>query len=344
MRIEAQKLHILDAGEDVLAKWVADNREPKFRAKQIREWIFNRLELRPEKMSSLPAPLRTKLAEAFVFMSSSVLEAQESDGTSKLLVGLADSSRVECVIIPSQDRTAFCLSTQVGCPVRCRFCASGAEGFVRNLEYYEILEQFYHCCNSSDGRPDNIVFMGVGEPLANFANFMRAVRTLCSPDGIGMSPRKITVSTSGFVPAMRKLAAEDLSLNLAVSLHAPDDETRRKLIPDKFRWPVEEIARECIHYLKTTGRIVTLEYVLIAGINDSLSHARRLAEFARRCRAKVNLIAYNESGSAGFKAPTSASLNKFKQAVADGGAACTCRASRGGGINAACGQLRSGRA
>ena len=278
------------AAEDVKA-WVAAHAAPAFRASQILDWIYKKRIIIPDAMSNLPPGLRRALGEDFICASSTIeSEAAAGDGTVKLLLRLHDGEAVEMVIIPAPDRMTFCLSTQVGCPVQCRFCASGADGLVRNLDAGEMLEQFFHGCAKTGGLPDNIVFMGIGEGLLNFSNLEKAVRLLCDPEYVGLGARRITVSTSGFVPGMRQLADLGRQVNLAVSLHAVDDAARAVLIPDKLRYPINDILDACDYYREKTGRMITFEYTLIDGVNDKPDDAEKLAALARRMHAKVNLI------------------------------------------------------
>ena len=255
----------------------------------------------------------------------------------KLRLKLHDGEFIEMALIPAGERLTFCLSTQVGCPVRCRFCASGAFGLKRNLEAGEMLEEFLLGIETAGRRPDNLVFMGIGEGLMNFDNLAATLEALTRD--FRFSPRRITVSTSGFVPGMRKFAELRREYNLAVSLHAPDDETRAKLIPDGCRYPIAEVLDAADLCRKENGRDYTLEYTLISGVNDSTDQARKLGEIAYERRAKVNLIPYNETIGA-FRRPPERTIRAFEEAVAATGARVTRRVERGGDSNAACGQLR----
>lgn len=314
---------------------------PRFRAAQIADWMYRKFVWAPEKMSNLPAALRTRLAETFAAPSGCIETASPApDGTEKLLIALQDGNHVELVLIPGDDgRTTFCLSTQVGCPVRCAFCASGAHGLVRNLKKGEIVEEFLFAVSRLGRLPDNIVFMGIGEGLLNFAELSGALQILVEPDAFGMSPRRITVSTSGIVPGIRQLAALKKEFTLAISLHAVDDETRGKIIPPEFRYPVAEILQAADDYRAECGRMVTLEYTLLAGINDSLKAAARLGEISREHHAKVNLIPYNQTNR-GFTRPAEKVIRAFEDAVRNAGGTVTRRKERGASADAACGQLR----
>lgn len=315
--------------------------QPLFRAGQVMEWVFKHYELNPDRMLNLPAHLRDELKNRFICLSSEIKEISRSDdGTVKLLISLADGEAVEMVIIPSHERTTFCLSTQVGCPVGCRFCASGENGLARNLKAHEIIEQLYHGIAHRGSVPDNIVFMGIGEGLLNFDNLAVALEKLTGSDYIGMSPRRITVSTSGYVPGIYRLMELGKPFILALSLHAADDETRAEIIPDKLRYPIADILKACDDYEDKIGRMVTFEYTLLAGINDGRAAAEKLAALARRHHAKVNLIPYNETTKI-FKRPKEIDILNFRDILEKAGVTVMLRLEKGGKVNAACGQLRA---
>lgn len=325
-----------------LQEFLQENNEKAFRAKQIMEWLYKKCQFDPAKMLNLPAALRGKLQEAFASPRSHVVESSAgSGGTEKLLIALDDREIIEMVLIPAPERMTFCLSTQVGCPVRCRFCASGAQGLIRNLRCDEILEEFYHGVQKHGSLPDNIVFMGIGEGLLNWKNLQRALAVLVSDncEGLGMSPRRITVSTSGFVPGMDEFAAWGRPFNLAVSLHAVNDEVRSKLIPDHCRYPVSEILAACRRCSDANGRMITFEYTLIDGINDDPAMGRELGRIARDLHAKVNLIACNPVDGT-FQRPSEKRLKEFQKAVEQYATTVTMRIEKGSSAASACGQLR----
>ncbi len=315
--------------------------EKSFRGRQLAQWIYERLEADPGRMSNLPAAFRAQLKSIMHAPGSRVGEVvTATDGVEKMLIELWDGEAVEMVLIPAGDgRLTFCLSTQVGCPVGCCFCASGASGFTRNLVAGEILEEFLFGCARAGRRCDNIVFMGIGEGLLNFSELSRALDILSSADYFKLSPRRITVSTSGVVPGILKLAELRREYNLAISLHAPDDKTRALIIPDRLRYPIAEVLAAADRWSALCGRQYTLEYTLLAGINDSDSAAAALGALARRHRAKVNLIACNPTDGK-FRRPAPDRIRDFEAAVAAAGARVTCRVERGGTQTAACGQLR----
>ena len=337
-----QKPFLAGSLREDFAAWCVKEYTAKFRANQIAEWIYRHGVTDPMEMKNLPLPLRGALAADFLAPGSSIAETAGSpDGTEKLLIELHDGETIEMVLIPGrEERLTFCLSTQVGCPVGCLFCASGRGGLVRNLAAGEIIEEFLLGSKRAGRRPDSIVFMGIGEGLLNFHELSKALHVLTSPEYIGMSPRRITVSTSGYVPGMLKFAELEKEYTLAISLHAPDDETRARIIPDKVRYPISEIMDAADRYLEKAGRMVTLEYTLLGGVNDSRDAAVRLARLARDHHAKVNLIPYNATDSQ-FQRPSRHAIEEFEKVISDAGAHVTLRTERGGDSAAACGQLRA---
>lgn len=341
MKAPADRPILAGLSRDELLALATGLGEPAYRARQLGDWVFRQLTVDPAAMNNLPATWRRKLSQTTLAPSSRLMQREtDGDGTTKLLIELSDGEQIESVVIPTPERTTCCLSTQVGCPVRCAFCASGADGLVRNLRTGEIIEQFLHAAEAIGGRPDNLVFMGIGEGLLNFAALSKALTLLTTPDGFALSPRRITVSTSGIVPGIRALAAMRREFNLAISLHAADEETRAGLIPAACRYPIAEIMAAADEYRELAGRMVTLEYTLLAGVNDSDRAARALGELSRRHHAKVNLIPYNETGGK-FKRPAAGRIDAFLREVRAAGGAATLRRERGGKRLAACGQLRN---
>lgn len=333
--------HLCTLSKDDLTCWVSTLNEPAFRAQQIMDWVYKKWTLTPERMRNLPQQLRAKLAEDFICNSSSIETREESeDGTQKFLIKLNDGEMIESVIIPATSRSTFCLSTQVGCPVGCKFCASGAHGLTRNLEAGEIVEQFILLCIERGKLPDNLALMGIGEGLLNFTNLINALEIISEGDYIGLGSRRITVSTSGWVPGIKRLAKKGRQWNLAVSLHAPDDQLRAKIIPKKYRCPINEIIDACKYFFEITKRMITFEYVLLKGVNDHGACAEKLAELAHQCKAKINLIPYNGSEFTGFRKPDSKQVRNFKSVLLQKNIPVTERVEKGSSINAACGQLR----
>jgi 23S rRNA (adenine2503-C2)-methyltransferase len=320
---------------------------PRFRAGQVREWAYRKFVADPEKMTTLSKADRGRLNERLAFATATVSKNQlSSDGTRKLLLTWADGAQAETVMIPDADRRTACVSSQVGCPVGCKFCASGLEGVKGNLTAGRIVEQVYHLNaflqqgGDPVGRITNVVFMGMGEPLANYANVMDAIRILHDPDCFNIGGRKITISTVGVPPKMRELAREGLPINLAISLHAPNEPLRKQLIPWAEHFALTEIMDAARYYFDETGREITLEYILLAGVNDRPEHAQQLVKVCRTIRANVNLIRYNEVASLPFGRPKSEDVVAFQEILRKGGVNAHVRKSRGRDIDAACGQLR----
>jgi 23S rRNA (adenine2503-C2)-methyltransferase len=317
---------------------VASRGEPPYRARQVFEWVHHRGVLDPHAMTNLPLALRERLSTTG---SEEVRRLHSVDGlTSKVLLRLHDGQEIEAVEMNTQTgRKTICVSTQAGCAIGCIFCVTGQFGFSRNLEAGEIVEQVLRF--SSTGRPvTNVVFMGMGEPLANYEETLRAIRLLSHPLGLRLGTRRITVSTSGVVPAMWRLADEGLQVGLAVSLHAPQDDLRSSLMPINRRWPIAEVVKAADHYAQVTGRRVSYEYTLMAGVNDSDALADELADllYGRLCH--VNLIPMNPSEDQTLHAPSTQRALAFEARLRQGGIAATIRVNRGRDILAACGQLR----
>ena len=317
---------------------------PHFRGQQVREWVYGRLVTDPRQMSNLAVRDRQILGEKVEFCTSQVTARQDSsDGTLKLLLTWPGGASAETVMIPDGDRRTACVSSQVGCPVGCKFCASGLNGVKGNLSAAQIVEQIFQLnllLQPAGERITNIVFMGMGEPLANYANVMNAVRILHDPDCFNIGARRITISTVGVPSRMRELAEEDLPINLAISLHAPNEPLRKQLIPWAEHFALDEILDAARYYFDRSGREVTLEYILLSGVNDQPPHARELARLCRTLRANVNLIRYNEVPSLPFIRPKADDVMRFQEILRANGVNAHVRKSRGRDIDAACGQLR----
>jgi 23S rRNA (adenine2503-C2)-methyltransferase len=353
--------------------------EPVYRIDQLLDWLYARRVTTWEAMTNLPKGLREKLRAGYSLQTLELARKQGSrDTTQKFLWRLADGSLIESVLIPANpalygdasDRHTLCISTQVGCAYGCKFCASGLEGWKRNLGPHEIIEQILSVerwgenereserLKDSVADPetggvqppktaknktrfvDNIVVMGMGEPLANYDNLLKALRTLNAPWGGGIGARKITISTSGLAPQIRQLACEPLQFRLAISLHGATDEVRNRIMPVNRKYPLRELVSACEDYQSEKGRMITLEYILIAGINDSLEQTRPLASLARRLHAKVNLIPYNKVEDLPWERPAEDVCENFLAALEDQGITATLRREKGHDIDAACGQLR----
>ncbi|MEK6642717.1 MAG: 23S rRNA (adenine(2503)-C(2))-methyltransferase RlmN [Planctomycetota bacterium] len=336
--------HLLDYDPDRMLQHFATIGEPTFRAKQVLEWIYEKSAPSLDAMTNLSKPLRQKLADRFdLFTSTIIRRAASKDGTVKLLLQWPDGATSECVMIPSEERKTACISSQVGCPVGCRFCASGLDGVQRNLTPGQIIEQVLRVrveAELAGGRLSNVVFMGLGEPLANYDNVTRAVRTINAPWGCNIGARKITISTVGLPKQIRKLAEEGLQLNLALSLHAPSDTLRAELIPWAEKISLGELTMACRYYFEKTGREITLEYILLHEVNDRQPHAAQLAKFAKNFRCNVNLIRYNPVEGLPYDRPTSEATASFQKYLREHGVNSHVRTSRGLDIDAACGQLR----
>ncbi len=334
---------LFDLTPELLGELLEAWSEPSYRAGQIMRWVYERGAASYDEMSDLPQPLRARLTAELPFYQSAVGRRSESrDGTVKLLLTWWDGATSECVLIPGGERRTACLSTQVGCPVGCVFCASGLDGLQRQLSAGQIVEQAMcvrRLCTDS-ARLSNVVFMGLGEPLANYDATLKAVRTINASWGLSIAARKITVSTVGLPANMRKLAEERMQITLAVSLHAPNDELRRRIIPWAQRVDIESLIDAANYYFRCTGREVTLEYILLGGLNDTPQHAAELALVSKRMRANVNLIGYNPVDGLTFRQPTKQAAKRFLDALRAQGVNAHLRPGRGADIAAACGQLR----
>ncbi len=365
--------HIFEQTPETLSAWCAERGWPKFRAKQVFDWVYAKGVADPHAMSNLKPAEREQLAAEMNFLSGDTVAHQmATDGTQKLLIewrdsgvanrestgtslpivgGKGDTSRqTECVMIPAEseegaERKTACVSSQVGCPVGCRFCASGIGGLDGNLSTGRIVEQVWRLARLPNvGRISNVVFMGMGEPLSNFKAVTDAVRRMAAPTdqgGLGISARKITISTVGLPQAIERLAEEmELPVTLALSLHAPNDDIRRDLIPWANYTTIQDLLAACSKWFSKTGREITLEYIMLGGINDQKQHAEELAQVARTLRANVNLIRYNEVAGMPFSRPRTEDVRAFQEILREQRVNVHIRASRGRDIAAACGQLR----
>ena len=339
--------------EELAAEMAAIGEKP-FRAKQLWHWIYHQGETDFAKMTTIAKPMQAKLAERFVVGRPGVATQQDSaDTTRKWVFAFRDAQRVETVYIPSleEDRGAVCISTQVGCTLSCRFCHTGTQKLVRNLGAAEIVGQFMAARDSygewpspKDGAPrllSNIVVMGMGEPLYNYENVAKALKIVMDHEGIGLSRRRITLSTSGVVPMMDRCGAE-LGVGLAVSLHAVTNELRDEIVPLNRKYPIEDLLAACRRYPgASNARRITFEYVMLRGVNDSEAEARELVRLIRGIPAKVNLIPFNPWPGSPYRTSTSEAIQRFAQIVNDAGYASPIRRPRGRDILAACGQLKT---
>ncbi len=335
---------LLDPPNEPLAEWLAAQGLPAYRLRQVCRWVFQRRADSFDGMSDLPAALRQKLAEAFqVFRSRAIRHEKAKDGTEKLLLEYLDGQQAECVLLrDDRGRRTACISTQVGCAMGCVFCASGLSGLVRNLAAGEIVEQLLHLNRllPDDERLTHIVVMGMGEPMANLDAVLAAMATASHEDGLGIGVRRITISTVGLPGGIRRLAQLDSPYHLAISLHAPDDTLRNRLVPANRTVGIQAIIEAADDYFAQTGRRVTYEYALLAGENDRPEHAAALARLLQGRPVLVNLISLNPVSDLPYRGADPASVRQFKGILERAGVNVQVRIRKGEGIDAACGQLR----
>lgn len=313
---------------------------PSYRAGQLFSWIYKRGAGEFSEMSDIPLDLREKLGRKYYISRIQLKERlRSSDGTEKFLFELSDKNFIETVLIRSGERTTLCISTQAGCKYACVFCASGTKGFIRNLSPSEIVGQVLSAQKITGERINNLVFMGMGEPMDNYDNVASAIMIINSHEGLGIGSRKITVSTCGIIPGIEKFSGLGLQANLSISLHAVDNKKRNALMPVNKKFPLEELIEACEKFVKETGRKITLEYVLISGKNDSISDADALSAIAKRLNAKVNLIPCSPIRGKSFSPPSQKEIKQFKDRLTGNKISVTVRESKGRDIKAACGQL-----
>lgn len=334
---------------DEIASYLATQNQKPYRAKQIVDWVYEKRVTSFEAMSDLPQDLRSALAANFAFDNLDTVRVLGSaDTTRKFLFRLGDGNLIESVLIPASpalygersDRRTICVSTQVGCAYGCKFCASGLDGFSRNLDASEIVQQLLAVEKASGERIDNVVFMGMGEPLANFENVVRAIRIINAPWGLEIGARHITVSTSGLAPQIRQLADEALQSRLAISLHGATDEVRDRIMPVNRKYNLSALLSACDYYASRKKQRIYFEYILIADVNDAEEQAHLLAGHARRLGARVNLIPYNKVEGLDWSRPTREKQERFLSILRGHGVVATLRREKGHDIDAACGQLR----
>ena len=325
---------------DELRKKIISLKVPKHRALQIFKWLNKKDAVSFDVMTDLPKSFIEELKDNFVI---GALECQERlisrDTTEKFLWQLSDSKYIETVLIKDKKRKTLCLSTQVGCKYKCTFCASGVDGFIRNLSVSEIVDQILATRRICGVRATNIVFMGMGEPLDNYENLVKAIHIINDEEGIEIGARKITVSTCGIVPGILKLKDMGIQVELSISLHGVNNKIRNELVPANQKYPLDKLIAACKEYNEKTKRQITIEYVLIRDKNDSETDAKKLAEIAKTIRAKINLIIYNPYKEFDLKAPKQEIIDSFAQNVRSAGVKLTVRKSKGADISGACGQL-----
>lgn len=325
-----------------LQRELEDMGEKSFRAKQLYQWMHQKLARSYEEMSNLPLSLREKLSERFTYTSVKPVKVQKSaiDGTEKYLFELSDGCLVESVWMKYKHGNSVCISSQVGCRMGCAFCASTLDGLERSLLPSEMLDQIYAITLLSGERVSNVVVMGTGEPLDNYENLLKFLKLLTDENGLNISQRNITVSTCGLVPEMKRLAGEKLQITLALSLHAPNDEKRRRIMPIANRYSVRELMEACTYYFETTGRRITFEYALAAGVNDADQDAKELSELIKGLNCHVNLIPVNPVKERNFDRSGKPEILSFKNKLEKNGINVTIRREMGRDIDGACGQLR----
>jgi 23S rRNA (adenine2503-C2)-methyltransferase len=334
--------HILDPSVDLVA-WMTEHGQPAYRAAQVRRWLFERRAADWDAMSDLPKSLRADLAASFSMWTTTIARhTKAADGTEKLLMSLSDGQQVECVLLRDGIRRSICISTQVGCGMGCVFCASGLDGVVRNLTSGEIVEEMLRLDRllPEGERLSHIVVMGMGEPLANLPNLLAALDEASDKTGLGISSRRITISTVGLPPAMRKLAEHSTHYQLAVSLHAPNDALRQQLVPVAKQIRLDDVLAEADAYFETSGRRLTFEYVLLGGLNDRAEHAKELARVLEGRTAMLNVIPYNPVAGLPYRTPAPAATSTFCTILRRAGINVNVRFRKGDKIDAACGQLR----
>lgn len=335
--------HVLDPLVGGLAPWLAERGLPPFRGRQVRQWLFEKRAAEFSAMTDLPAKLREELAAEFRIWTTQIARhSQADDGTEKLLLQLEDGGRIECVLLRDGVRRSICISTQVGCGMGCVFCASGLDGVVRNLTSGEIVEQMLRLQQllPAGERLSHIVVMGMGEPLANLDRLLAALDEAHRQDGLGISVRRITISTVGLPPAMDRLTQSQSQYHLAVSLHAPTDTLRNQLVPVNKKIGLQKILEAADRYFEASGRRLTFEYVLLAGINDQPEHARQLAAVLRGRPALLNVIPYNPVTDLPYQTPAPLVQKRFREILEQAGINVQFRERKGDKISAACGQLR----
>lgn len=337
------KIDIKNLSKEELTKALIEIGEEPYRAGQIFRWLYKTGVKSFDEMTDLGKDLRDKLKDKFHLTKMVLLDSKRSliDGTTKYLFKLEDGNTIESVFLPEDKRVTLCLSSQVGCKFGCSFCASAPFGFVRDLKASEILDEvlFIKSYNISSVIT-NIVFMGIGEPLDNYANIMKAIRILNDEDAFKIGARKITISTCGIIPGIERLSNEKLQIELSVSLHSADDKIRSKLLPINKKYPLKDLIDACKNYVKKTKRIITFEYVLIKDVNVSGEDAAKLARLLKGVMCKVNTISYNQIRAKGYEAPEAEDVKNFLNILKRRGMNVTHRKSKGEDIDAGCGQLR----
>jgi 23S rRNA (adenine2503-C2)-methyltransferase len=341
----SQKINIKSLALNELETRLAGMGLKKYRARQVFDWVYTKLAVSFDEMTNIAKPERDLLASGFAIPSLNIIRVERSsDGTRKFLFGLEDGHTIESVLIPDEDRLTLCISSQVGCRQACRFCLTAKGGFTRNLKSYEIVDQVLEVSRilKKEGERGitNIVLMGMGEPLANFDDVIGALRMITSEQGLGISPRRVTLSTAGLVPEIDRLGKSGVKVNLAISLNASTDAVRDRIMPVNKRWPLKELLAACRRFPLEPRRRITFEYVMLKGVNDSEEDAKRVAKMLRGIKCKVNLIPFNPFPGSEFERPDDGTVRRFQKVLLDHNYTAPVRESRGRDISAACGQLR----
>ena len=333
--------NILNFTLEELQDWMKENKESAFRAKQVFSWIYKDV-WNFDDMKNIPGTLKEKLKESFIIDIPKIVEVYESnvDDTKKLLLSMQDNNLIECVLMKYKHGNSICISTQVGCRMGCKFCASTLGGRIRNLTAGEILSEIIVAQNYLGERISNIVLMGSGEPLDNYDNVVKFLELVNAEYGLNIGQRHITLSTCGIVPKIYELADLELSVTLAISLHAFSDEKRKEIMPIAKKYSISEILEACEYYINKTGRRITFEYSLVAGVNDGKEDAKSLSKLLKGMLCHVNLIPVNEIKENTLKRPSKKNILEFEEILKDNGIEVTVRREMGTDINAACGQLR----
>ncbi len=333
--------HILNLSPQELINYFSKQREKKYRSKQVCNWIYKKQEIDFQKMSTIPAGLQDRLdIDLNNFLPKIVKKTNSKDGTAKYLLELQDSEKIEMVLIPFKEKNTLCVSTQVGCRWNCSFCATGKMGFIRNLEVYEIISQIFLAKKElADEKLTNIVFMGMGEPLDNFDNLIKSVEIMHNEDCFRISPRRVTISTSGLIPQIERLSETGLKIKLAISLNSAIQCKREKLMPVSEIYPLSELKKSLLDFRKKTNYRLTFEYIMIKEINMGNEDSKALLKFLGDISCKLNLIAWNEVENLPYKTPSQTEIEKFMRSLKTLQSAVTFRRSRGRDIAAACGQL-----
>lgn len=336
------KIDIKSLNFTELQKLLEEMGEKKFRAKQLYEWIHKRLVLSFDEMTNLSKDMRKKLDESCTIEGARIIKKQvSSDGTAKFLMRLSDGNTVESVLMKYKHGNSVCISTQVGCRMGCRFCASTVGGLIRSLKTSEMLDQIYEIQRTTGERVSNIILMGIGEPLDNYDNVVKFIRMISDENGLNISQRNITLSTCGLVDRLKKLVDKKLTITIAISLHAPNDELRREMMPIANRYSIHEIIDACRYYVDMTGRRITFEYSMVEGKNDSRECAMQLVELVRGLNCHINLIPLNPVEGRMGQRSKGADIQNFKLLLEKNHTNVTIRREMGRDIDAACGQLRN---